>query len=496
MPGPLRRTGSSGVTPGTASRPHHSTAGAPLRSTQFCARTTGQVARRHRTTAPVTSARDRTVAAALAGAFLAGDWTLNGLLTQGEAALGARPRWLRRLAREVLSFYRDPPADRPRELAALITTTDAFQSATATARRQARPLRVVRHLAAPARLAPRRWPVARIDTAADLAALLELTLEHLLWYADPTGMQRRNAAGALQLYRYRWLSRAGRTPRLLEIPKPRLRRAQRTVLDSIVGLVPAHGAAHGFVPGRSARTGASVHVGADVVIGLDLAGFFAAVSAGRTYGILRVVGYPEAVAHLLTGLCTIATPIGVLTAMPPGGEPANRYALRRALATPHLPQGAPTSPQLANLSAYRLDCRLAGYAAASQATYTRYADDLSFSGGPEVRRRADRFVAGARRIVEDEGFALNDGKTRIQHRSRRQSVTGIVVNDRQNVPRGDYERLRATLHNAAQTSAAAQNRDDHPDFRAHLLGRIAWVEALHPDRGGRLRADFDRIDWS
>jgi len=209
-----------------------------------------------------------------------------------------------------------------------------------------------------------------------------------------------------------------------------------------------------------------------------------------------VAGYPEAVAHQLTGLCTTATPVPALSEMPPGGSADERHLLRRALATPHLPQGAPTSPQLANLSAYRLDCRLAGLAAAVTANYTRYADDLTLSGGPELRQRADRIIAGVRRIVANEGFRLNDTKTRVQPRAGRQTVTGIVVNERTNCTRAEYELLRATLHNAVRTGPAAQNRAVHSDFRAQLLGRVACVEALNPGRGRRLRADFERIDWT
>ncbi len=236
-------------------------------------------------------------------------------------------------------------------------------------------------------------------------------------------------------------------------------------------------------------------MGAAVVIGMDLAAFFAAVRAPRVYGILRTAGYPEAVAHLLTGLGTTATPIAVLAAMPPGGSAGDRFVLRRALAAPHLPQGAPTSPQWANLAAYRLDCRIAGLATASGVTYTRYADDLTLSGGlrPE---QASRLVDVVRRIALDEGFRLNEAKSRVQPRATRQLVTGIVVNDGRNAPREDYEVLRAILHNAARTGASAQNREGHPDFRAHLLGRIGWIEGLNPGRGRRLRADFDRVDWA
>lgn len=441
----------------------------------------------------MTGRGERSVATALAGAFLAGDWTAEGLWERGTTTLGRRPRWLVRLVPEVLSLYRDPPTDRARELAAVIAA--ATGPALAAARRDERPERVVRWIAEPAAMAPRRWPVAPVATVADLADLLDLPVGHLLWYADTSGMQRRARVPALHLYRYRWLTRLGRTPRLLEVPRPRLRRVQRIVLDRIAGLVPTHPAVHGFVRGRSCVSGAQRHVGAAVVIGMDLAGFFAAVGAPRVYGILRTAGYPEAVAHLLTGLGTTATPIAVLTAMPPGGEAVDRFALRQGLAAPHLPQGAPTSPQWANLTAYRLDCRIAGLAAASGVTYTRYADDLTLSG--RLRRpQASRLVDAVRRIAREEGFRLNEAKTRIQPRATRQLVTGIVVNDRRNAPREDYDALRAILHNAARTGAAAQNQLGHPDFRAHLLGRIGWIEGLNPGRGRRLRADFDRVDWA
>jgi len=74
-------------------------------------------------------------------------------------------------------------------------------------------------------------------------------------------------------------------------------------------------------------------------------------------------------------------------------------------------------------------------------------------------------------------------------------VTGIVVNERPNATRREFDRLKATLHNCAEHGAASQNRAGHPDFRAHLLGRIGWVGSLNPERGARLRGEFDRIRW-
>ena len=261
---------------------------------------------------------------------------------------------------------------------------------------------------------------------------------------------------------------------MIERPKQRLKEIQRWILRELLFWIPVHDAAHGFVRGRSAHTHAAPHVGRHVVVRLDLEDFFAAVTAGRVYGIFRTAGYPEAVAHTLTGLCT--------NVVPDSESVAGHFRLARRLATPHLPQGAPTSPALANLAAFRLDSRLSALAAHLGATYTRYADDLVLSADHHLR------LPDLAAIAADEGFRLNARKTRIMGRGGRQTVTGIVVNQRPNVARADYDELKAILHRA---------RLDGPGELdpARLLGRIAWVGSLNPRRGEKLRAGFDAIRW-
>lgn len=334
-------------------------------------------------------------------------------------------------------------------------------------------------------MGPSRWPVPALDTVGSLASFLGLGVGELEWFADGRGLQRRAAGVTLQHYRRRWLARPGGGARLLEVPQPRLRGLQRRILDEVLAAVPVSPWAYGFVPGRSAPAGAARHAGAAVVLSLDLAAFFASVTAARVYGLFRSAGYPEPVAWRLAGLTTVATPVAVLAGAPAG--------LRAALAVGHLPQGAPSSPALANLVAGRLDRRLAGLAAAAGATYTRYADDLTFSG--DATLGAGRVIDAAGRIVAEEGFRLQPAKTRVQRAGGRQIVTGIVVNAHPNVRRDEYDALRALLHNAARHGPASQNRAGHPDFRAHLAGRIGWVAAVNPARGDRLRAAFDRIVW-
>jgi hypothetical protein len=277
---------------------------------------------------------------------------------------------------------------------------------------------------------------------------------------------------------------------LIEAPKWRLRTAQRRILDGILDYIPPHDAAHGFRERRSVVTFAQQHIGRAVVLRVDLQAFFASVFAARVIGILRIAGYPEEVSRTLAALCTHRTPPDVLADAP------ERHPLDLArLRTPHLPQGAPTSGALANLAAHRLDVRVAGLAAKLGASYSRYADDLVLSGDRQLARAAPTLVARLAAIASEEGFSLNFRKTRVMTESRRQRITGVVVNEKLSAPRAEVERLRAILHNCQRHDPATQNRDGHADFRAHLRGRVAWIRSLDPGKGAQLNAMFEQIQW-
>lgn len=438
----------------------------------------------------MTGPADR-LATALADAMLAGPWEEQAILDRCRQVIARRPRWLTSLVHEVLAAYHREPADRPRELAGFVRRSAAMDRALRSS--PPLPTPVVR-FSSPTRMVHRPFPTPVLDHAGDLADHLGVTLDALDTFADPHGRARRAHRDRIAHYRYRWLPRPGGA-RLLEAPKRDLRALQRTILDDLLSPIPTHPAVHGFVAGRSPITGATQHIGADVVITLDLEHFFASIAPRRVWGLLRAAGYPEPVAHLLVGLTTHATPVAALSSMPAGADPGRDFRLRRHLAAPHLPQGAPTSPALANLVAFSLDRRLDSYARTVGARYTRYADDLTFSGDDALARRSAALVAAVDRMVRQEGFRLHPGKTRELHRSCRQVVTGIVVNDRTNVPRPDYDHLKAVLHDCRRNGPRAANRNAHPEFRAHLLGRISWVGALNSARGARLQAMFDEIDW-
>ena len=333
-----------------------------------------------------------------------------------------------------------------------------------------------------------------LPTEAALAKWFGVGPQHLRWRADVTGRNRKHPPGPLRTYRYRWMKKRDGAARLLEIPKATLKQMQRKILVEILGVLPVHPSAHGFCTGRSIATNALPHCGKSIVLRLDLADFFPSVTSARVFRIFRTLGYPIDVARPLMGLCTTSVPADIWEARP-GAQAGAEFARRQRLITRHLPQGAPTSPALANLAAHRLDRRLAALAMEIGATYTRYADDLAFSGAAELARSRKRVATLVAVIADDEGFALNHRKTRIMRAGTRQRVAGVIVNVRPNIARADFDRLKAVLVNCARHGPTSQNREHVPDFRAHLSGKIAHVRSINLHRGDKLLTLFKKIAW-
>lgn len=398
------------------------------------------------------------------------------------------PLWVHRLVAQVVEAYPMAPADRPRELA---TVLDALPAWLAGAQ-SSQPPRVHRFLVAPTQMGAASWAVRPLPDLAALQQLLDIDAGELAWFADTRGFERRVAE---PLRHYRWVALPKRGGvRLVAAPKPRLKEIQRRLLRHALMPIPLHPAAHGGVRGRSVRTAVTPHAGAQVVIRADIESFFASIAAGRAYGVLRRAGYPEPVAYAITGLCTTVVPFAVWRDVLLPADIDRHRRLGRSLAVPHLPQGAPTSPALANLVAFSLDRRLAGLARAFDANYTRYVDDLTFSGGGRLRAGRSTLIARVAEIVDDEGFRLVDSKTVVLGFAGRQQVLGAVVNDHPTVGRQERDALRALLHNCATHGWRSQTRG-RDGFAAHILGRIGHVVGLDPVLGARLRASYDAIDW-
>jgi hypothetical protein len=438
---------------------------------------------------------------ALARTILAGESTPNQIVARCAQLTGQRWRWLRPLAERFLTYFRNQPRPRHRQVVQFLILDDLFQEALS---RHAGALHL-ETLLLPALLmnpvpAAVNWNLPQIASIHHLAHWLRLDTAELLWFADLKALttRQRSPQPSLQLQHYhsRILAKKIGSVRVIEAPKQHLKLIQRQILSEILNRVPAHLAAHGFVPGRSIRTFASPHTRQTVVLRMDLQDFFPSVSGPRVQALFRTAGYPEHVADLLGGLCTTRTPSSIWRGpdvLDIAVEPLTAH--RDMYAEPHLPQGAPTSPALANLCLYRADCRIAGLANAANAQYTRYADDLAFSGDAHFAARIDSFSTRVAAILLEEGFQVHHRKTRIMRQGVRQHLAGLVVNQQVNTPRIDFDRLKATLNNCVRQGPQSQNRENHPAFQAHLAGRIAFVESMNPAKGHRLRKTFEQIIW-
>ena len=282
-------------------------------------------------------------------------------------------------------------------------------------------------------------------------------------------------------YHYRWLNKRAGGRRLIESPKRTLKQVQYRILREILDKVPPHGAAHGFSAGRSILTNARPHVKQAVLVKFDLANFYPSVTLARVTAIFRSLGYSREAAIWLARLTTSALPSN----MPFVKEEPSAVLpyLKR-----HLPQGAPTSPALANLSAYSLDVRLSGLARTFGATYTRYADDLTFSGPQRFGTSLRDFIPLVSQIVRQERFRLNGSKRKVLRSTGKLIVTGVVVNEKLNVSRREFDRLKAVLTNCAARSVdAEQERSSafrRPSARPHRASDSAQSGPRRPAPGG------------
>ncbi len=311
-----------------------------------------------------------------------------------------------------------------------------------------------------------------------MAKALDISVSQLRWLAFHT-----DAATRIHYVHFTVPKRSGGVRRL-SAPHRKLSAAQQWVLHEVLNKLPVEPPAQGFVAGRSIVSNATPHAGKAVLVNLDLEGFFPSISWVRVRSVFQRLGYSGQVATILALLCTECP-----------REPVSYAGKVYWVATgPRgLPQGACTSPALSNQVARRFDKRLGGLARKFQLTYTRYADDLSFSGDATVNEMVGYLMARVRHLAEDEGFTVNEKKSRVLRPNAAQVVTGLVVNAKPSVPRAELRRLRAILHRAQAEGLDAQNRKGLPHFRAWLRGKIAFVNMVRPEIGAKMLAQLNAL---
>ncbi len=257
--------------------------------------------------------------------------------------------------------------------------------------------------------------------------------------------------------------------RLISAPSDDLKGIQRDILRSILNRVPIHRSANGFRRKRSIITNAENHIGQEVVIKVDMQDFFPSITYERVKGVYTNLGYPEKVAEALTELST--------------------YKGR-------LPMGASTSPYLSNIIAARLDRRFTNLGKKIGFRYSRYADDLAFSSED---RNFTRHIPFFRKIIEDEGFEVNEKKIVIARKGGQQKITGVVVNEKINIDRKEYKKLRAVVHNCLKGDLREEMKkwgvSSMGKFKETLSGHIHFAKMVNKEKGERLLEGFRRISW-
>src|SRR5262245_15831508 len=301
----------------------------------------------------------------------------------------------------------------------------------------------------------KRYGLPVWKTEDDLAVALSLKVGQLRHFC-----QHRQRETVPHYVTFAIPKRAG-GERLIHAPKRRLKDVLRKLDRLLVCKLPKSEHAHGFARGRSIASNAAAHVGKAVVIRFDIKNCFPTIHYGRVRGLLIALGYSYPVAAALSVLMTEA----------PRQPVAAEGKLYHVPTGPRVcVQGAPTSPGLCNAILLRLDRRLAGLARKHGFAYTRYADDLTFSG--DDKGKIAKLLKLVPTIVAAEGFAINAEKTRIMRAGQRQSVTGVTVNKAMGLSRQERRKLRAALHRQRTQAATEASAGE----KLRLMGKLAYLE--------------------
>lgn len=261
--------------------------------------------------------------------------------------------------------------------------------------------------------------------------------------------------------------------RTISEPKPNLKKAQKKILTDLLEKLTIPTQAHGFIKGRSVVTGASVHsTKPELLINIDLENFFPTITFSRVRGLFMSFGYSGYISSLLAMLCTECERMPI--------EIKDKIYYTK-ISERLLPQGAPSSPMITNYICSRLDKRLDGLAHTYGFTYTRYADDMSFSLPDKKEINLGSFLYYITNIVVEEGFSINQKKTRILRKNNRQSITGIVLNGEEiGIARKWVKNFRALLHHAKLQLENQGTLSD--ETRNQISGRIAWLQCVNAER--------------
>ena len=285
--------------------------------------------------------------------------------------------------------------------------------------------------------------------------------EAVIWCAALLGVEVNRLEEILNNvsghYQELWMRKRSGGYRMISAPDKDLQAIQSTIYSRILSSVTiVHPAAVGFRCGRSVVDNAAPHLGKRYVLKMDIHDFFGSIRSPRVRQTFKKIGYPENVSKVLGALC----------------------CLHR-----HLPQGAPTSPALSNIVGYEMDRKLAALAAEYGLTYTRYADDLTFSGDVFPK---EQIIPQVKRIIRDEKFEPNHKKTHFMNQSSRKIITGVSVASgvKLTIPKSKKREIRKNVYFILTKGLAEHQRrigSHDPAYLKRLIGMLCYWRAIEPD---------------
>ena len=256
--------------------------------------------------------------------------------------------------------------------------------------------------------------------------------------------------------------------RKIEAPSHELELIQRWIKSNILEKFHIADSATGFKKNTSIVDNATCHCNKRYVLNMDIQNFFPSINYSRVFKLFNYIGYGKEVCHLLTQLCTNDNNV--------------------------LPQGAPTSPIISNLVNIKLDKRLSAFAKSIGGNYTRYADDITISSDTNLYK----YIGVVKTIINDEGYIVNEKKTRVTNSGQKQEVTGLTVNTKLAV----NKKIKRELNNAIYfinrfglTDHMKKIQCDKAMYKEHLFGLAYFVKMVEPEIGNIYLKELNEISW-
>lgn len=282
--------------------------------------------------------------------------------------------------------------------------------------------------------------------------------------------------------------------RVIQSPEDSLKYLQKWILINILDKVSSHTNSKGFDKGACTKENAEIHLNKEAILKIDLLRFYDSINERRIYGIFKALGYHPNLAVYLAKICSVEPDNNFLKSFKKQEQTLRNITANRGEGI--LPQGAPTSPKLSNLIVRRLDMRLSALAKKHNLAYSRYADDITFSGNEEVLVKIKRIVY---KVVSKENLFVNHAKTKLLKRGSRFFVTGLSVNKESvTIPRKFKTNIEHHLFHCIKNGVQShlnKSKVKNRNFKDWLLGNIAYVFSVEKEIGQKYFDEFNKIQW-